>query len=214
MISQNALLKRTWPMVIQCAEAHRKPRWLPVAKSKIYRIPKRPQVSEEERLELLRINNNYKTQMRAVRRFFHEEMIKEKSSKESASSEMSQNLEAEEWKRCVVINDTWNAQVALEREERRKKELATMEETVLLRMEKVDQEMKERKAKASEKIRKQMELAKTFITPETLEAAIDHALANPVDYNYAIDLKGHRFMGRDTPAVLSKEEIIQERAKN
>lgn len=113
MISSSSFLKRTWPVVIQCAEAHRKPRWLPVAKSKIYRIPKRPEVPEEERQELKRINNNYKTQMRAVRRFYYEDMIKEKSTLHSASSEMSQRVEAEEWARCVELNDQWNAKVRL-----------------------------------------------------------------------------------------------------
>lgn len=113
MIFSGSFLKRTWPVVIQYAEAHRKPRWLPVAKSKIYRIPKRPEVPEEERLELKRINNNYKTQIRAIRRFYYEDMIKEKSTLHSASSEMSQRVEAEEWERCVELNDQWNAKVNL-----------------------------------------------------------------------------------------------------
>lgn len=155
MISNSSILKRTWPMLLQHAEAHRKPRWLPVAKSKIYRIPKRPVVSPEERLELMRINNNYKTQMRAIRRFYHEEMIKEKSTLESASSEMSQKLEAEEWERCVQHNEQWNAQVAAEREERRKKELEEMEEYALARIVTKDKELKENIEKASERIRVQ-----------------------------------------------------------
>ncbi|XP_045779506.1 probable 28S ribosomal protein S26, mitochondrial [Maniola jurtina] len=198
------ILKRPCPLFTQIAEAHRKPRWLPVAKSKIYRIPKRPVITEEERLELLRINNNYKTQMRAIRRFYHEEMIKEKSSLESASSEMSQRLEADDWEKCVQLNEQWNIQVAAEREERRKAELAAMEEYALRRMEAKDTELRDRIAKASEKIKEQKELSSTFITPETLEAAIDHALANPVDYNYAIDLRGNRFTGRDTPVKYEK----------
>ncbi|XP_028159504.1 small ribosomal subunit protein mS26 [Ostrinia nubilalis] len=206
MISQQSLLKRTWPMIVQCAEAHRKPRWVPVAKSKIYRIPKRPEVSEEERLELLRINNNYKTQMRAIRRFYHEDMIKEKSTKDSASSEMSLRLEAQEWERCVELNEKWNAQVALEREERRKQELVKMEEAALMRMEAKDRELRERIQKASEQIRREKELSSTFITPDTLDAAIDHALANPVDYNFAIDLQGNQFQGRDTPVPPKKPE--------
>ncbi|CAG5056863.1 unnamed protein product [Parnassius apollo] len=192
-------------MLLQCAEAHRKPRWLPVAKSKIYRIPKRPVVSEEERIELLRINNNYKTQMRAIRRFYHEEMIKERSTLESASSEMSLRLEAEEWERCVQLNDKWNAQVAAEREERRKKEFEKMEEYALARIEAKDKELKEKIAQASERIRRQKELSTTFITPETLDEAIDHALANPTDYNFAIDLEGQQYLGRDTP-IPSKEQ--------
>ncbi|KAJ8709404.1 hypothetical protein PYW07_009230 [Mythimna separata] len=204
MLSQNSLLKRTWPMLVQCAEAHRKPRWLPVAKSKIYRIPKRPVISEDERLELMRLHNNYKTQMRSIRRFYHEEMIKEKSTRESASSEMSQRLEAEEWARCVELNEKWNAQVAVEREERRKLEVAALEEYALKKIEADDIKLKERIAKASEEIKKQKELSSTFITPENLDAAIDHALANPIDYNFAIDLKGNKYEGRDTQIQYTK----------
>ncbi|KAI5645872.1 mitochondrial ribosome subunit s26 domain-containing protein [Phthorimaea operculella] len=205
MISSSSILKRTWPVLVQSAKAHRKPRWIPVAKSKIYRIPKRPEVSEEERLELLRINNNYKTQMRAIRRFYHEDMIKEKSTLESASSEMSQKVEAEEWERLVAVNDRWNKQVAQEREERRKKELADMEEYALKHMQIKDKERLERIAKATAEIKMQKELSKTFITPETLDAAIDHALTNPVDFNFAIDLKGNQIIGRDS-AIPSKED--------
>lgn len=198
MFCQKTILKRTWPVLVQSAEAHRKPRWLPVAKSKIYRIPKRPVVSKEESLELLRLHNNYKTQMRAIRRFYYDEMVKEKSSRESASSEMSQRLEAEEWLRSVELNEKWNIQVSLEREERRKAEVQALEERALKKIEVVDQMIKERIAKASEEILREKNLSSTFITAETLEAAIENALANPTDYNYAIDLKGNLYQGRDT----------------
>ncbi|XP_063382604.1 small ribosomal subunit protein mS26 [Cydia fagiglandana] len=205
MLPHNYLLKRTLPIVVQCAGAHRKPRWLPVAKSKIYRIPKRPELSEEERIELLRINNNYHTQMRAIRRFYHEEMIKEKSTLESASSEMSIKVEAEEWERCIKVNEEWNATVAAEREERRKQQLAEREEFILSRMQKKDELMRQRIEKASQEIRKQKELSSTFITPETLDEAIERALANPIDYNFAIDLQGNQIPGRETP-VPTKEK--------
>lgn len=68
----------------------------------------------EERMELKRINNNYKTQIRAIRRFYYDDMIKEKSTLGSASSEMSQRLEAEKWARCIELNDQWNAKVCFE----------------------------------------------------------------------------------------------------
>lgn len=93
--------------------------------------------------------------MRAIRRFYHEEMIKEKSTLDSASSEMSQRVEAEEWTRCVDLNEKWNAQVAVEREQRRQKELATMEEYSLARMQEKDMELKERIKKATEEIIRQ-----------------------------------------------------------
>lgn len=48
------------PVCVQSVRFRRKPRWLPTAKSKIFRIPVRPKLNEVERIELLRINNNYK----------------------------------------------------------------------------------------------------------------------------------------------------------
>ncbi|XP_022123028.2 probable 28S ribosomal protein S26, mitochondrial [Pieris rapae] len=198
MLSQRYLLKRGLPTYIQHAEAHRKPRWLPVAKSKIYRIPKRPEISEDERLELRRINNAYNTQMRAIRRFYVEDWVREKSSLESATSEMSQRLEADEWLKCEELNDKWNKQIAADREERRKKELEAMEEFALLRMETKDKALKERIERASEKIKKEKELSTTFVTRENLEETIENVLANPIDYNFAIDLKGNICEGRET----------------
>lgn len=153
MFPQSSLVKRTLPFALQTVSFHVKPRWVPVAKSKMYRIPKRPEVPEEERIELLRLNNNYKTQMRAIRRFYHEEMIKEKSSLQSASSEMSQKVEADEWQRCVALNEEWNAKIALEREDRRKEERAQMEEYALKRMDRQDRKLQMRIEKASEEIR-------------------------------------------------------------
>lgn len=156
MFANKSFFMRTLPVFVQCASAHRKPRWLPVAKSKIYRIPKRPVVPEDEKRELQRLNNNYKTQMRAIKRFYYEERVREESSLQSASSEMSQNLVAEDWERILAINEQWNAKVAAEREERRKTELAALEEQALALMEAKDKELQARLEKASEEIKKQM----------------------------------------------------------
>jgi Mitochondrial ribosome subunit S26 len=38
----------------------RKPRWVPQAKSKVFRVPERKLLPEEEAAEWLRINQNYK----------------------------------------------------------------------------------------------------------------------------------------------------------
>lgn len=38
----------------------RKPRWLPVAKSKMFRVPERKKQDEDEKHELRRLSNNYK----------------------------------------------------------------------------------------------------------------------------------------------------------
>lgn len=54
-------------LCIQFVRWKRKPIWLPTAKTKLFRVPKRPVLPEEEILELRRINNNYKTYMNSLR---------------------------------------------------------------------------------------------------------------------------------------------------
>lgn len=41
-------------------------------------------------------------------------------------------------------------------------------------------------------------LSKHYILKENLDQAIEHALANPVDYNFAIDLQHNILLGRVT----------------
>lgn len=149
------LLKSTVPLYAQYAQAHRKPRWVPVAKSKIFRIPKRPVISNEEKIELRRINNNYNTQMRAIRQFYYDEMIKEKSSRESSSSDENLRLEAEEWERCLALNEQWNVQINIEREARRQQEFEDMKQYALTRMEMKDKELQKNIEIVSAEIRKQ-----------------------------------------------------------
>lgn len=45
---------------IQCVQYHRKPRWMPQAKSKIFRVPERRKQNEDEKAELLRLHNHYR----------------------------------------------------------------------------------------------------------------------------------------------------------
>lgn len=45
---------------VQCVQYHRKPRWLPQAKSKVFRVPERRKQNDDEKAELLRLHNHYK----------------------------------------------------------------------------------------------------------------------------------------------------------
>lgn len=54
---------------IQCVRSYRprKPFWLPMGKTKMFKIPKKPQIPEEEEVEILRLYNVYKTNMKSLR---------------------------------------------------------------------------------------------------------------------------------------------------
>lgn len=48
------------PACVQCVRWRRKPRWIPTAKSKMFRVPERVKEDPEERAELMRLHHNYK----------------------------------------------------------------------------------------------------------------------------------------------------------
>lgn len=66
LVSTNKLLERGTQIFLQQVRYTRKPRWVPKAPSKMYRIPKRPQISTEERNELFQLFTNYRTYMKAI----------------------------------------------------------------------------------------------------------------------------------------------------
>ena len=87
---------------------------------------------------------------------------------------------------------------AEERKVRIKQELEDFEKREEERLARVD--------KIVEKHQSEMERR---IEPEQLEKAIETALANPVDYEFAIDLEGNIFRGRTTKSKKMKPEDFE-----
>lgn len=174
---------------LQLVRWRRKPRWLPVAKSKMFRVPERKPEDPQEREELMRLHTNYKTKMRAVKSYLMEE-TKRREATSSADHMIVTPEEAEaDFERCRMLNEQWNKEVAAVREQRLAME--KLERHAII-AEKVDAKLErdqERRAIAEERVRLEMERAKTFITRENLDRAIEEALANPINHDYAIDLK-------------------------
>ncbi|EFA03392.1 small ribosomal subunit protein mS26 [Tribolium castaneum] len=184
----------------------RKPMWLPTAKSKVFRVPPRPQISEEEDNELKRLNNNYRTAMNSIRRYLTNRYSVKLQAK--ADTEQLKKAFEEDLARCKAINDEWNAELEKVRNERIAKQLEEdikFAENRKLELLKREEEML---AQAEEIVRKEKELVGTFITPEMLDEAIENAINNPVDYNFAIDLEGNKILGRETTPV-EKAQVKQ-----
>ncbi|KAB7505796.1 putative 28S ribosomal protein S26, mitochondrial [Armadillidium nasatum] len=104
----------------------------------------------------------------------------------------------EEHRLLMEYNDQENERVAQLRRERQEKEKEELIKSILEH--KAQEEQKEMKElEESYKIlRETQELVKLFIEREDLEKAINHAIDNPVDYNFAIDLDGRKYEGRFT----------------
>ncbi|EDV39264.1 uncharacterized protein Dana_GF24580 [Drosophila ananassae] len=179
----------------------RKPRWLPVAKSKMFRVPERKKQSEEERTELMRLHNQYKTQLRSVRQFLREEVVRHEETSTADHIVLTPEQEEAEFLKCVDINATWNAKIAKERDQRLAKEREDKVAYVQERLEARQLREEERREQANLRVLREIESSKTFITRENLDAAIETALANPVDHNFAIDLAGNLYRGRNSSQV-------------
>lgn len=109
--------------------------------------------------------------------------------------------EEEEFQRCLNENVAWNAKIASERDVRLAKE---REEKVAYVQERLDAHKlikEERLEQANKRIQYEIQQSKTFITHENLDQAIEVALANPVDYNFAIDMAGNIYQGRVTQSL-------------
>ncbi|XP_016956189.1 probable 28S ribosomal protein S26, mitochondrial [Drosophila biarmipes] len=176
----------------------RKPRWLPVAKSKMFRVPERKKQTEEERTELMRLHNQYKTQLRSVRQFLREENVRHEETSTADHIVLTPEQEEAEFQKCLDANAAWNAAIAKERDQRLAKEREEKVAYVQERLEARQVREEERREQANQRVLLEIERSKTYITRENLDAAIETALANPVDHNFAIDLAGNLYQGRST----------------
>jgi hypothetical protein len=51
--------------------------------------------------------------------------------------------------------------------------------------------------------------SKTYIPKESIGEAVEQALGNTVDYNFAIDTRGNMYRGRTTKSIALKPEQIE-----
>lgn len=166
----------------------RKPRWIPQAKSKIFKVPPKTVIPEDEKIELMRLTNNYKTQIKSIRRYLHGKYYR-LGTFDTNVEEQRKQFE-EDFASCVEINNKWNDEQRVVREKRVAEEL---EEALNVARDRLELELKKREEKQQlieEIVRKEKEESKNYITPENIDAAIERALATTVDYNFAINLDG------------------------
>lgn len=144
-----------------------------------------------QRQELMRLHANYNTKMRAVRHYLAEE-TKLRYATSSADHLVVTAEEAErEFQECLAENDRWNKEIALIREKRLHEEREEKKNLILTRLDAKEERDRENRVKAEERVRLEKERAKTFIMRENMDEAIEVALANPVNHDFAIDLAGN-----------------------
>ncbi|XP_053920335.1 28S ribosomal protein S26, mitochondrial [Cuculus canorus] len=166
----------------------RKSRTDPPAKSKAARVKLPPPVDPEE---LWAVTERYRLHgllLGALRAEFRAEVLQKKR-EASLVGEDSVEL-MQEHQRLMAWNNEENARQRARREERIRKE---EEEQKKQKVQAAENKAKKMEAFLKEKEREVLQLqeeAKSFITPENLDARIEECLDNPRNYNFAIDKEG------------------------
>ncbi|NXH23294.1 RT26 protein, partial [Bucco capensis] len=166
----------------------RKTRFDPPAKSKESRVKMPPPVDPEELLVVLERYRQHRLVLGALRAEFRAEVLQKK--REALLSQEDSAKLMEEHRHLMAWNDAENARQQARREERIRKE---EEEQKRKKLEAAENRARKMEAFLQEKEKEVLQLqeeAKTFITPENLEARIEECLDNPRNYNFAIDKDG------------------------
>ncbi|GAB6028008.1 hypothetical protein CHUAL_002235 [Chamberlinius hualienensis] len=184
----------------------RKPFWLGTAKSKLLRLPQRLPYREGELDELHKLTNDFKCLKKSLIHYFKKEY--DLVSDTSAIATEKQRLEDEEHVQLMERNRLENERVAMLREERGHQWVENKKEALrakLLHKEKLE---KQKLEEIEERVKIEKMLAKSYITPENVDEAIEKALQTVVDYNFAIDLDGTVYKGRYTKSDTTDDTKI------
>lgn len=172
-------------------EPIRKPIWVTMAPSKLFRIKKRPELSEKEREQREHLEYTYEINMKSIngylRKTFYEPTLK-KNSASIADKIMDQ--EAAELSTAIEENNEFNKKIAKMRDERM--ELFKKDIAAKFAMQKIKDEEENRRLgeEFDRKVEREIERSKTYITMDNIDEKIDEALTHQTTYDYAIDVNG------------------------
>ena len=141
-----------------------------------------------------RFRTSYKSVIAVLK---EEAKIRDASSRHGALLTTDEE-DATDWKQRFELNDKWNAEISLIRNDRLEKLAKDRADNALRIMEEKEYQQEESREIIQELVRAEKEAAKTFIKRENIEEAIDYALANPTNFNFAIDISRNIRFGAAT----------------
>eukprot|EP00092_Neocalanus_flemingeri_P011643 GFUD01012545.1.p1 GENE.GFUD01012545.1~~GFUD01012545.1.p1 ORF type:complete len:230 (+),score=97.52 GFUD01012545.1:121-810(+) len=175
---------------------HRKPRWIPMARSKMFVDPPKSLVPKEEQEHIAELQEQYMRRMKALHMYLMEDDIKNSDTGEAAM--IAAQKEEEEHQMMIKLNEDENELIAVQRVARLKNEAEERKLKIAQELSDFDESETNRLAAVDEMVEKHKAEMEKRIRVEDLEKAIETALANPVDFEFAIDKEGHIFRGRTT----------------
>jgi len=169
-------------------EPKRKPRYLPMAQSKVFVIPEKMYVPPDEQQLADDLKEEYYRHLNSLRKQFQDE-IKQLPSKEEIILAMKKE-EKEEFKLLLEENKKENERIKKIREETLEKEFQENQIQLLQMEEERLQILQEAKQRVEEIVKAEKEKSKGYITLENIDQAIENAIDNPININFTLNLDG------------------------
>lgn len=169
----------------------RKRRWAPPNKSKEFYVREPTPIDPEEWADLKKRYDLYRTEMRAIRKYFKTEL---KASTAQASSVSAFEDQENEWREGILQNESWNAHTGQIREARVSGEETSEEEKRLELLIRREEKAQAQQAAAARHVQQEVENSAHFIQMSSLEMEIEKALNQRFNYNFCIDLDGNRYV--------------------
>lgn len=171
-------------------EPVRKPIWQPIAPSKLFRIRNKPVLTEQEQKQRQHMEKTFDLNMRSIEQYFRNEFFLPTLSSGGLTAEQVRNEELNQME-LLEDNDRENERIARLREERMKKMNELIDQKMIVQYLKQTEEQKQKGRQIDETVRQEIKRSETYITRQTLDAAIDEALTHPISYDFAIDTFGN-----------------------
>merc|ERR1719189_135140 len=149
--------------------------------------------------QLLKLSWHHRERVAAISQLLFEEELRHSSAGEAAKE--ARKAEAEEDEQVLLENEQINAEIAKKRELRLQKEHIEQEEKIRQDLRDFDKQETIKHRELQEFIKEETKILENRIKLEDLEKAIETALENPTDYEFAIDSDGHIFRGRETKSI-------------
>ncbi|KFM82070.1 putative 28S ribosomal protein S26, mitochondrial, partial [Stegodyphus mimosarum] len=167
----------------------RKPKWLPTAPSKLYRIPEHPYVPPDEKELILELLDEYNRKIESLRKLFQAE-VKQKDVDEGNTLEQQKKDEAE-FRLLLEENKKENEKIRAIREETLER-IFQEKQLQLLQLEE-DRKLEEQRIKerVEDIVKKEKEKSASYINYDNLDTAVEQAMDNPVNVNFAITPDGN-----------------------
>nr|CAG4635125.1 EOG090X0FQ9 [Alona affinis] len=180
----------------------RKPLGTGLAKSKMFKVPVKRVLPDDEAAEIKRLYDNYRCQMKSLRQYFFEESCRAAQTGDTAQLKL--RLENEEHARLMEENELENQKTAALREIRLRAQAEETQKKVMASLIHAEKEKEMHQAEFEAFL--ELQKGKPIIQRGEIQRAIEEALANEVDLNFAIDLDGYVYRGKVTDMSNVPEE--------